>query len=213
MRTFLLMLLIGIIVMITGCGGDGPLPITIDRITPAEGVIGDRFRMYIGGIEDPTTLTILVNDKVIEPEVIYSDTYYHNWFVVVFTPTTEISVGDNRVTVVQDLRQGEINLEVVPNRLPIETPPFVTLIIPEDRKVSPGELVQIRMSENLEGKQVRALIVSLNGEKVNLVLSNGLLIEGDIIKFNMPAFVGEKALIMISIEGAEIFDYIEFFRE
>lgn len=221
MRTLLLMVVASII-LIAGCsGGGGPdSPLVISGIFPGEvegakereGIPGDRFQARIQGVENFKMLTLLVNGEVVEPEVIYWDQDIRHW-VVVFTPTAEIKVGGNTVTVVEGDRQAEIGLKIVSSRQPVEIPPFVGLVRPDDCKVSPGGLVQVWMDSNLDGKQVRVLIISLSGKVDHLTLDDGLFIEGDAIKFSMPEFDGEKVLMMIKVNGEEILDYVDLFRK
>lgn len=205
MRTILAMLFI---LLIAGCG-NGPSPLVINRISPDENVVrGDTFRLVVTGVEDPSALTILVNDKIVAPEVVYFTGAY---WVVVFTPTGELVVGENMVDVVEGDRQDSVNLEVHASRLPIETPPFVVSVLPEDQKVSPDEAVEITMNEDLTSKQVIVEMIELGGKYTNLTSLR--TIEGDTIRFNMPTFVGEKVLLMVSVGETEIFDYIEFRRK
>lgn len=206
MRTLLMLCLIAFIAL-AGCSGGGQSLLVIDRVSPNESVIrSDRLRMAIQGVEDPSMLTILVNDQIVTPEVVY----FADTWVVVFTAAPELKIGDNNViTVVEDDRQDSTNLVVRASRPPLETSPFVVFVSPEDRKVNPNEAVKITM-DNLVGKTVDVGMVELGGRYTDLTPVSTT--SGNIINFDMPPFEGAKLLLMISVEGAEIFDYIELSR-
>jgi hypothetical protein len=195
--------------LIAGCGG-APSPLVINGISPSDNVIrGDRLRLTVTGVEDPSTLTIWVNDKSVIPEVVYLNNLC---WVVVFTAQTELEVGNNTIVVVDDNddRQDSISLEVHASRLPIEPNPSIISMAPQNRHtVVPNQLVQITMGKaQLVGKQVIVEMIELNGDYTDLTLIS--TIDGDIIKFSMPPFEGEKVMFLISVGEKEIFDYFEF---
>jgi hypothetical protein len=195
--------------LIAGCGG-APSPLVINGISPSDNVIrGDRLRLTVTGVEYPSTLTIWVNDKSVIPEVVYLNNLC---WVVVFTAQTELEVGNNTIVVVDDNddRQDSISLEVHASRLPIEPNPSIISMAPQNRHtVVPNQLVQITMGKaQLVGKQVIVEMIELNGDYTDLTLIS--TIDGDIIKFSMPPFEGEKVMFLISVGEKEIFDYFEF---
>jgi len=207
MRITLVVMLFIMMLLITGCTVAGPVPLVINKISPNDVIRGDRLRMTIQGVEDPSALNIRINGEIVAPEVVYL--YLGDAWVVVFTPAAELKVGSNNTITAEEGNRGDsVGLEVFANRPTIETPPFVVSVIPENQVVNPDELVEITMNEGeLTGQQVVVEIIALDGQYTN----PPVLIEGDAISFHMPTFVG-KVLLMVRVGGKELLDYVDFTR-